>query len=162
EETKKTTPKAEIIKHPRDLYQSRLKKLREKLKKDGHLDSNIQLSKRQLLLRSVYSRDVPPPDPVQSPEVEQKEIKKSPPPKSYISDWRSRDEIPGWKQNKFASLEKRNFNPWAPKRKVSREVMEKIRWLHRELPNDFTVAKLAEDHQISQEAVHQDAENYRN
>ncbi|CAG8476120.1 13301_t:CDS:2 [Ambispora gerdemannii] len=153
---KTITPKAEIIKHPRDLYQSRLKKLREKLKKEGHLNTNIQLNKRQLLLRSVYSRDVPPPDPIKSPEeeeAEQKAVEKSPPPRSYIPDWRSRAEVPGWKQNKLANLEKRNFNPWAPTRKVSREMMEKIRWLHKELPNDFTVPKLAEDHQIPQEAV---------
>ncbi|KAG9291714.1 hypothetical protein G9A89_011999 [Geosiphon pyriformis] len=139
----------------KDHYQDRLRKYRELMKNRGHL-GDIKMSKKGILRRSVLKRDLDIKEEEQTtkPSITSKNLHGlKEPPRSYIADWRDRPALPEWLKNKFAVKENLQFQGWNPKKKVPREDMEKIRWLHREIPKDFTVPKLAETYQISEQAI---------
>lgn len=68
------------------------------------------------------------------------------------SDWRKDTGMPEWKRQKFALAEKFKGKKWSPQKKLSREEMNSVRVLKKELP-DMTTAEIATHFKISPEAV---------
>ncbi|KAI9145701.1 Neugrin-domain-containing protein [Paraphysoderma sedebokerense] len=58
-----------------------------------------------------------------------------------------------WKRQKLLSKQSRNSEPWCPKKRLSRNDMEKIRFLHRELPNQHTIPHLSSQFKVSYETI---------
>ncbi|KAL1923350.1 uncharacterized protein VTP21DRAFT_8330 [Calcarisporiella thermophila] len=88
--------------------------------------------------------------------------KRPQPPESSLSEllnphsplyWRSRTDLPSWQRHRLALREKFDGAAWRPPKRVSRSTMEKIRFLHRELPGEYNTAKLAQEFKITSEAV---------
>lgn len=67
-------------------------------------------------------------------------------------NWRKNEFIPEWKKQKYALNEKFKGGSWNPSKKLSREEMESVRMLKREIPN-MTSKEVAEHFKISPEAV---------
>ncbi|CAJ0640782.1 15997_t:CDS:2 [Entrophospora sp. SA101] len=91
--------------------------------------------------------------------VEQKKVKepltveKEDLPKGYTTSWRNEETLPGWLKHRFAIKEKIGFQPWRPKKRLSREVMDKIRYMNQQLPEEYTIEKLSSTFRISPEAI---------
>ncbi|BFZ59255.1 Required for respiratory growth protein 9 mitochondrial [Saitoella coloradoensis] len=68
-------------------------------------------------------------------------------------NWREFTDLPAWKRQKFALLEKFGEEGWNPRKKLSPESMEGIRALHVQHPEVFPVNRLAELFKISPEAI---------
>ncbi|ODQ56356.1 hypothetical protein SAICODRAFT_48520, partial [Saitoella complicata NRRL Y-17804] len=62
-------------------------------------------------------------------------------------------DLPAWKRQKFALLEKFGEEGWNPRKKLSPETMEGIRALHVQHPELFAINRLAELFKISPEAI---------
>src|SRR6185295_17491499 len=54
-------------------------------------------------------------------------------PKGYVPTWRNEETLPGWLKYKFAIKEKIGFQHWRPKKRLSREVMDKIRFMNQQV-----------------------------
>jgi len=67
-------------------------------------------------------------------------------------DWRKDEQMPGWKRQKFALLEKFKGDQWNPTKRISREQMDSVKMLKKAMP-DMTNTQLAEQFKISPEAV---------
>jgi len=72
---------------------------------------------------------------------------------NYDPDWREKENLPGWLRHRFAMKERTEFKYWRPHKKVSREVMDKIRWLHNKLPEEYNAEKLSKHFKISPESI---------
>lgn len=67
-------------------------------------------------------------------------------------NWRKDQMMPEWKRQKYALGEKFKGKAWNPVKKLSRDEMESVRMLKRELP-DMTSKDLSDHFKISPEAV---------
>ncbi|CAG8758849.1 2459_t:CDS:2, partial [Cetraspora pellucida] len=74
-------------------------------------------------------------------------------PKDYDPNWRDRENLPNWLKHKFAIQERTMFQKWCPKKRVPREVMDKIRLLYHQSPEENTPQKLSQQFKISPESV---------
>lgn len=68
------------------------------------------------------------------------------------NDWRKDAGMPEWKRQKYALREKFKGKNWSPQKKLSREEMNSVKILKKELP-DMTTAEIAVHFKISPEAV---------
>ncbi|KAJ9065673.1 hypothetical protein DSO57_1017079 [Entomophthora muscae] len=60
---------------------------------------------------------------------------------------------PDWKIKKQQTKEKFQGRPWEPARRLSRAAMDRIRFLAKEMPDEYTLPKIAEEFSIPYEAV---------
>lgn len=59
---------------------------------------------------------------------------------NYDPNWRENENLPGWLKHRFAMKERIGFKHWKPHKRVNREVMDKIRWLHNQVKkNSFII-----------------------
>ncbi|CAB4413719.1 unnamed protein product [Rhizophagus irregularis] len=72
---------------------------------------------------------------------------------NYDPNWRENENLPGWLRHRFAMKERIGFKYWKPHKKVNREVMDKIRWLHNQLPEEYNAEKLSKHFKISPESI---------
>ncbi|RIA79184.1 hypothetical protein C1645_746076 [Glomus cerebriforme] len=72
---------------------------------------------------------------------------------NYDPNWRENENLPGWLRHRFATKERIGFKDWKPHKKVNREVMDKIRWLHNQLPEEYNAEKLSKHFKISPESI---------
>ncbi|KAJ1680195.1 hypothetical protein EV182_000500 [Spiromyces aspiralis] len=61
--------------------------------------------------------------------------------------------LPGWKRRALELKAKLGCARWEPKKRVARSTMDKICFLHREMPEVWTIEKLSQQFRISFESV---------
>jgi hypothetical protein len=67
-------------------------------------------------------------------------------------NWRKMEELPEWKRQKFALIEKFQGERWDPKKKLSREEMRSVKVLKESMP-ELTNSDLSQHFQVSPEAI---------
>ncbi|KAG0045504.1 Required for respiratory growth protein 9 mitochondrial [Gryganskiella cystojenkinii] len=63
------------------------------------------------------------------------------------------EEAPLWLKHKVAIVEKLSGKRWNPVKKITRQSMEEIRYLHKQFPDEWTTPKLADHFNIASESV---------
>ncbi|CAG8507338.1 9229_t:CDS:2 [Dentiscutata heterogama] len=130
------------------------------------LHHGSKLSRRAFLLNMINKRNRPPALNNGSHSSSQKEVKRMKSidleklwenenafPKDYDPDWRDRENLPNWLKHKYAIQERTMFHKWCPKKRVSREIMDKIRLLYHQSPEENTPKKLSQQFKISPESI---------
>ncbi|KAJ1910555.1 hypothetical protein H4219_006182 [Mycoemilia scoparia] len=65
----------------------------------------------------------------------------------------AKTNVPGWKRRALEQKAIHGNARWEPKKRVARSTMDKIRFLHNEMPEIWTISKLSGQFKISFEAV---------
>ncbi|KAF0355130.1 Neugrin-domain-containing protein [Gigaspora margarita] len=130
------------------------------------LHNGSKLSRRAFLLNMINKRNRPPILNTGSPSSSQKEVKRVKSinleklwenenafPKDYDPNWRDRENLPNWLKHKYAIQERTMFQKWCPRKRVSREVMDNIRLLYNQSPEENNPKKLSQQFKISPESV---------
>ncbi|KAF9426511.1 Required for respiratory growth protein 9 mitochondrial [Podila epigama] len=65
----------------------------------------------------------------------------------------SEEPIPLWKKHRMALKAKTHGKAWNPKRKVTRQAMDEIRYLRKQFPDEWTTPKLSSHFNIGIESV---------
>ncbi|KAG0263698.1 Required for respiratory growth protein 9 mitochondrial [Mortierella polycephala] len=65
----------------------------------------------------------------------------------------SEPEIPLWKKHKEAIKKKLLGKTWNPKRKITRQAMEEVRYLRKQFPEEWTTGKLALHYNVTGEDI---------
>ncbi|RIB04445.1 hypothetical protein C2G38_2149024 [Gigaspora rosea] len=130
------------------------------------LHNGSKLSRRAFLLNMINKRNCPPTLNTGSPSSSQEEAKRVKSinleklwenenafPKDYDPNWRDRENLPNWLKHKYAIQERIMFQKWCPRKRVSREVMDNIRLLYHQSPEENNPKKLSQQFKISPESV---------
>ncbi|CAG8468643.1 6242_t:CDS:2 [Acaulospora colombiana] len=122
------------------------------------LQRSSRLSKRRFLLELINKRALPQ-EHKQPRDMRIKEIDRenlfagvNSLPRNYDPNWKTKP-LPGWLKHKYSIMERTGFEKWEPKKKVSREIMDEIRTLHEQAPEENTPKILSQQFKISPEAV---------
>ncbi|CAG8448822.1 17262_t:CDS:2 [Acaulospora morrowiae] len=131
---------------------------KEQIRNQQILQRSSKLSKRMFLLELINKRALPrerkQPKDTRIKQIDRENLFTTLEslPKNYDPDWRAKT-MPGWLKHKYAIMERTGFGKWDPKKKVPREVMEKIRALHEQAPEENNSKTLSQQFKISPEAV---------
>ncbi|KAF9352472.1 Required for respiratory growth protein 9 mitochondrial [Mortierella sp. AD094] len=65
----------------------------------------------------------------------------------------STESIPQWMKHKLAMKKKLLGKAWNPQRKLTRQSMEEVRFLHKQFPDEWTTPKLAAHFNVASESI---------
>ncbi|GBB85024.1 hypothetical protein RclHR1_01160018 [Rhizophagus clarus] len=163
---KKETPAkkqdSEKQKRDRKIEEKKTDKYKQDLTRQIQLHQTSRLNKRIFLLRMI-NRKCNPNLSITNTPIRKK--KKNPEEISasllshdnktinYDPNWRENENLPGWLKHKFAMKERIGFKHWKPHKRVNREIMDKIRWLHNQFPEEYNAEKLSNHFKISPESI---------
>ncbi|CAG8598050.1 10412_t:CDS:2 [Funneliformis mosseae] len=148
-------------KNERSIEEKKRDKYKQDLARQIQLHQTSRLNKRAFLLQMISKKCNPnlqittinAKDSNRKKKITPEEMPPNDKNVNYEPNWRENANLPGWLRHKFAMKERTGFKKWEPHKKVNRETMDKIRWLHTQMPEEYTAEKLSQQFKISPESI---------